>query len=241
MYILVLSLLAGLATTFGGLMVVARPRWSERSLAVLLGGAGGIMGGVVLFDLLPSAWRLGGVLATAEGFCTGVIFLFCLDRLFSFFMPASPQERNKFYMINMGYLIAVGIALHDLPEGIAITAGYAVAHHLGLVLVIAIALHNIPEGMATAVPLLMGGLSSRKIVAINGLVSLFTPAGALLGMMLLKISPGLIALLLAVAAGAMVYIVRFELIPESRTRHPNYSLLGIFVGFNISILLTMWH
>jgi len=241
MEILVLSLLAGLATTFGGLLVVIQPSFSEKALAALLGGAGGVMAGVVLLDLLPSAWKLGGFAAAVEGFSLGILFIFLLDRLFSFFMPASQGERNSFYLLNMGYLIAVGIALHDLPEGIAIAVGYAAESQLGLILVVAIALHNIPEGMATAAPLLMGGMSSKRIMIINGIVSLFTPMGTIIGLMLLKISPQLIALLLATAAGAMTYIVRFELIPESRRRHPNYSLLGVFIGIVLSTMLAIAH
>ncbi len=62
----------------------------------------------------------------------------------------------------MGYLIAIGIALHDLPEGIAIAVGYAAQENLGLIIALAIGLHNIPEGMATAAPLLMGGLTPQK-------------------------------------------------------------------------------
>jgi len=207
----------------------------------LLGGAGGVMAGVALMDLLPSAWKLGGIASAIEGFSLGILFIFLLDRLFSFFMPASHGERNSFYLLNMGYLIAVGIALHDLPEGIAIAVGYAAESQLGLILVVAIALHNIPEGMATAAPLLMGGMSSKRIMIINGIVSLFTPMGTIIGLMLLKISPHLIALLLATAAGAMTYIVRFELIPESRRRHPNYSLLGVFIGIALSMMLAISH
>ena len=239
--IIILSFAAGLATLAGGLVVGLQPRLGERMLAMLLGGAGGIMTGVVIFDLLPSAWKQGGIVPAAEGLFFGIFFLYLLDLLFSFSLPSAPQERDRYYMLNMGYLIAVGIALHDLPEGIAIAAGFASEHQLGLVLIIAIALHNIPEGMATAAPLLMGGAGVRKILLINGVVSIFTPLGTLLGLLLLQLSERLIALLLAVAAGAMIYIVRFELLPESRRRHPNYSLLGILLGALLSIILAFWH
>ncbi len=241
MEILFLSFFAGLATLLGGLAVALQQGLGERALAVVLGSAAGIMAGVVLLDLLPSAWQQGDMPSTVEGFFFGILFLFLLDRIFSFTMPAGPRERDRYYMLNMGYLIAVGIALHDLPEGMAIAVGYAAEVELGIVLVVAIALHNIPEGMATAAPLLMGGSSLRKIMFINGVVSLFTPLGTLMGMLLIHFSARALGELLAVAAGAMVYIIRFELVPEARRRHPNYALLGMLSGTAVSVLLAFWH
>lgn len=241
MKLLLLSLVAGLATTFGGLVVALQRGLSERSLAMMLGGAAGIMTGVVLLDLLPSAARQGGLPAVAQGFFLGLAFLFLLDKIFAFTMPTNSRQRDHYYMLNMGYLIAVGIALHDLPEGMAIAVGYAAEAELGMVLVVAIALHNIPEGMAMAAPLLMGGSSVKAILVVSGIVSLFTPLGALLGMLAIKVSQHFLGELLALAAGAMVYIVRFELVPEARKRHPNYALLGIALGITFSLLLVLWH
>ncbi|WP_366923696.1 ZIP family metal transporter [Metallumcola ferriviriculae] len=241
MELLILSIFAGLATSLGALVVAVQRNLSERSLAVLLGGAAGIMAGVVILDLLPSAWYQGGLSAVVQGFLFGLLFLFLLDRLFAFTAPAGGRDRDSYYMLNMGYLIAVGIALHDVPEGMAIAVGYAAEAKLGVVLVLAIALHNIPEGMAAAAPLLMGGSSFKRIMLVTGIISMFTPLGTLAGMLLVKISIKTLGEMLAVAAGAMTYIVRFELIPEARMRHPNYALLGIAGGAGISLLLALWH
>ena len=116
----------------------------------------------------------------------------------------------------MGYLIAIGIALHDLPEGFAIAAGYAVPGQLGLAIALAIGLHNLPEGMAVAVPLNMAGVSKWSIMGITVLVSLFTPLGTLIGLFLISFSQDFIALLLAMAGGAMFYLVVDELLPAGR-------------------------
>lgn len=141
----------------------------------------------------------------------------------------------------MGYLIAIGIALHDLPEGIAIAVGYSATPELGLIIALAIGLHNIPEGMATAAPLKMGGMNSFKILALTTLVSLITPLGAYLGFIIISISKSLIGLLLAFAGGAMTFIVHNELWPESKRRHPNYSRLGAVCGIVLMLCVGLIH
>jgi len=162
-----------------------------------------------------------------------------LSQVFSRKKANNPNR--QLYFLKMGYLVAIGIALHDLPEGVAIAAGYSAQQHLGLVIATAIGLHNIPEGMATATPLLIGRVQPLKILALNVIVSFFTPIGALIGLVLVQISPHMIALLLAVAAGAMTFIVKNELLPESRRRHPNYSTFGGIIGFLFILALSIVH
>lgn len=239
--VVILSLLAGLATLLGGIAVLILGRPTERSLAIFLGLAVGIMLGVIILDLLPSAYAHGTVFTAFYGFIFGKIFLFLIGQILELISPAAPAQRNMRYLLNMGYLIAVGIALHDLPEGIAIAVGYAAQEHLGWLIALAIGLHNIPEGMAAAAPLRMGGMRPFAIVIIIGLVSLFTPLGTIIGLYIVSISPEKISFLLALAGGAMSYIVLFKLIPEARQRHPNYARLGAAVGFAIIVFLSIIH
>jgi ZIP family zinc transporter len=95
--------------------------------------------------------------------------------------------------------------------------------------------------MAAAAPLRMGGMRPFAIVIIIGLVSLFTPLGTIIGLYIVSISPEKISFLLALAGGAMSYIVLFKLIPEARQRHPNYARLGAAVGFAIIVFLSIIH
>ncbi len=230
--IVISSIVAGLATCLGCLIVLLLGNPKERTLSVLFGLAAGIMLAVVVLDLLPSSLEYGSFRQAAMGFSIGVIIMMTLDLLLSrIYSPVNRGMDSKAYFLKMGYLVAMGIALHDLPEGIAIAAGYSAQKHLGLVIALAIGLHNIPEGMATATPLKIGGVTPLNILLLNIAVSLFTPAGAFIGFILLNLSPRHIAMLLAVAAGAMAFIVKNELLPESRRRHPNYSTVGGIVGF----------
>ena len=167
--------------------------------------------------------------------------MYSMDLLLTILYPQAQKTPSRpTYLLKMGYLIAMGIALHDLPEGIAIAVGYSATDKLGLVLALAIGMHNIPEGMATAAPLRMGGMNPFKILLINGLVSLFTPLGTWLGLLMINISNHFISTLLALAAGAMAYLVKDELLPESHRRHPQFCKLGIGLGLTVILALTYW-
>jgi len=228
------GLLAGLGTCLGALAVIAFGRMRPRTLSLLLGLASGIMTGVIVFDLLPSSLRHGSPEAALAGFWGGLILMAALDLGLNILAPATTKGRHY---LKMGYLIATGIALHDLPEGLAIAAGFATTGKLGPLLVLAIGLHNIPEGMATAAPLRHGGLSTGRVLAINVLISLITPLGTFFGLVLVERSILFIGPLLALAAGAMTYIVLGELAPESRRNNKPLAYLGMLAGLALIFFL----
>ncbi|ATW25989.1 ZIP family metal transporter [Candidatus Formimonas warabiya] len=239
--ILLYSVVAGLATCLGGLLVVVIQKPGEKFLALTLGCAAGIMFGVAILDLIPSAWVYGTPAKFFSGFGAGVLLLKILDLILSKITLGVPRARDRIYLLNMGYLVAIGIALHDLPEGMAIAVGYEAAGQLGLLIALAIGLHNIPEGMAISAPLKMAGMRGGTILLITGLTSIFTPLGTCIGLMLVSFSRYFISFLLAAAAGAMLYIVFGEIGPESRRRHPNYAKLGIAAGIMVILLISLIH
>lgn len=239
--IAVSSIVAGLATCLGCLIVLLLGNPRERTLSTLFGLAAGIMMAVVVLDLIPSSLEQGSFRQASAGFSIGVIIMLILDLILSQIYFPKAQGRNQAYFLKMGYLVATGIALHDLPEGIAIAAGYSAQKSLGIVIALAIGLHNIPEGMATTTPLKIAGSKPLNIFLLNIFISLFTPLGAFIGLFLVKTSPHQISLLLAIAAGAMTFIVKNELLPESRRKHPNYSTLGGIIGFMFILLIGAFH
>lgn len=201
-----------------------------------MGLASGIMLAVIIFDLIPSSLQYGNIMETVVGFALGVGLMLALDVILSHSYTNNHSSTRHY--LKMGYLIAIGIALHDLPEGIAIAAGYSATENLGILIALAIGLHNIPEGMAMTAPLKMGSLRSYQIIIINLFVSVFTPIGTMLGFIIMHLSKGLIATLLALAAGAMTYIVKSELIPESRRGNTLMAGTGGILGFGVIIMLT---
>lgn len=225
--IVIMGLVAGLGTCLGAVIVVFCGHLRPRTISLLLGFAAGVMTAVIIFDLLPSSLKYGSFLFTLTGFLGGIGLMFMLDLALNVLYPST--LRGKGYL-KMGYLIAAGIALHDLPEGLAIAAGFAAAEKLGPILAFAIGVHNIPEGMVCAAPLRVGGLSSSRVLLVNVLISLVTPIGVFIGLLLVKTSPLFISFLLSFAAGAMTYIVLHELAPESRRNSRFLAYLGMLCG-----------
>lgn len=233
-----ISTIAGLATTLGSLLVLMFGKPQERILASLLAGAGGVMLAVVSVDLLPNAWRIGPALQVLIGFALGLCFMYFADlhlKVPNNSLPLSRRQRLK----RAGLLVATGIALHDIPEGMAIAVSQEAAPSLGLLIAAAITLHNLPEGMATTAPLTMAHIRWWKILFLNIGIAFFTPLGALLGLLALEGVQNSLAFFLAFAAGAMTFLVFAELIPLSRERHPHYALLGGTIGFIFFTVISM--
>ena len=139
-----------------------------------------------------------------------------------------------------GIVMACAIALHNMPEGMVIGASYAsdvdqIMGGAGFIMAVVIGLHNIPEGMAVSVPLVSGGMSRWKAIAITALTGAPTIIGAMLGYSLGLLSPIWLSLMLSFAGGAMLYVVFGELLPEAilmwRSKLPAlFVLLGTLVG-----------
>lgn len=233
-----ISTIAGLATTLGSLLVLIFGKPKERILAALLAGAGGIMLAVVGVDLLPEAWKVGPPFQVGFGFLLGLLFMYLADTRLKASHPSLPLSRRQ-RLKRTGLLVATGIALHDIPEGMAIAISQETAAGLGLLIALGITLHNLPEGMATTAPLKMAQIRWWKILLLNLGIAFFTPLGACLGLLALEAVQNSLAFFLAFAAGAMIFLVLAELIPLSRERHPNYALLGGTMGFILFTLISL--
>ena len=139
---------------------------------------------------------------------------------------------------NLGVIriIFIGLTLHNFPEGLAIGAGFEASSTLGLSLAIAVAIHDVPEGISIAVPLKEGGESKIKAIILTAISGVTTGMGSFFGAIAGSVSKQLISGSLALAAGAMLYIVACELIPESKNiykgRFTSFgNILGITLGF----------
>ncbi|HQN43921.1 MAG TPA: ZIP family metal transporter [Anaerolineaceae bacterium] len=142
-------------------------------------------------------------------------------------------------LINTGLLMAIGITLHNLPEGIAVGAGYLHNPNFGLFIAVAILLHNIPEGIATALPLCKGGVCKADALRVAFLSGLAEPVGALLASLVLVSFKGFLPGALAFAGGVMVFITLDELIPTAREYgHEHYTAIGIILGSMFVFILS---
>ncbi|MCQ2742719.1 MAG: ZIP family metal transporter [Bacilli bacterium] len=152
------------------------------------------------------------------------------------------QHKEKGTSLFMaGLIMAIVIALHNLPEGMVIGASYALTPEKivgggGFLIAVVIALHNIPEGMAVAVPLIAGGMKKPKAVLLTALSGLPTVIGALIGFSLGMINTFVLSICLSLASGAMLYVIFGELLPESilmwKSKLPAlFLLIGLLAGF----------
>ena len=155
------------------------------------------------------------------------------------------QPRSGLFLA--GLVMAAAIALHNVPEGMVIGASFAItadeilSNRGGLIMALVIGLHNIPEGMAVAVPLISGGMSKIRSVAVTALSGSPTILGALMGFLIGAISPTALVISLSFASGAMLYVVFGELLPESilmwKSKLPAaLAVLGMLTGLIIIYL-----
>lgn len=227
--ILLIGMLTGVVGTgLGGVITAFTGRPSSKLLGGYLGFAGGIMLALAFVELMPEAIDEGNMFLAITGFVLGVALLVLMDRSFPH-MHFSGAEEGDTKLMKMGYLVAFGIAIHNLPEGVALGAGWVSSTSLGLGLAIILALHNIPEGIAMAAPLAAGGMSRGKVVGLTALAGLPVGLGAWIGGLLGHVSPTLLSLSLGFAAGAMMYISFDELLPEAH-EHSEGSHYGIYGG-----------
>jgi len=229
-----ISLLAGAATGVGGILgVLFRP--GERNMILGLGFSSGIMLGVTFLMLVIESLEAGFFLSFI-GFLAGSLLFFFLDFIF----PHVHVGESRKSLLRLGTLIAIGIAIHDLPEGFGIGSGYCISGSLGTTLAVAITLHNIPEGIAIAIPFNFSGMSKFKTVLICFAAGLTTLVGALVAFYLCGLfSEKVMYSGLAFAAGAMFYITVNELVPEAH-KYGNNRLAGLAVlaGMLVAFLLT---
>ena len=230
----IISLLAGASTGVGGLLgVLFRP--GERSLAFGLGFSSGIMLGVTFLILVVESLEAGFFLSFS-GFIMGTLLFFALD----FILPHIHILESRNSLFRLGTLVAIGIAIHDLPEGFGIGMGYGVSESLGITLALAIILHNIPEGVAIAIPFHSSGMDKWKTILISFSAGLCTLLGALIAFVLHgSVSEKLMYSGLAFAGGAMFYISVNELIPEAH-KYGNIrsTSLGVIAGVITAFALT---
>jgi ZIP family zinc transporter len=237
-----LGLLAGVVGTgAGGLFSVFVKKPTPRFTGTILAFAAGVMLSIIFIELIDESIAHSGHWATIAGLTLGMVVFYLLDHYLPHRHTVSEEETVFGGYLKKGTLLAIGIGLHNLPEGLAIGTGFVGSQELGLSLAILIGLHNIPEGMAVAAPLKQGGFSFPKVLAITALAGLPMGLGALIGALIGSISVFVLGLSFGFAAGAMLYIVCDELIPDAyESAGAHFSIIGIFAGTILGLLFTAW-
>jgi ZIP family zinc transporter len=216
---LVGSVVGAAGTGLGAVIALFIRRTGRKLPSILMSFSGGIMLSVVILDLMPEAYRFGGVAVSVLGMLLGAVFVILLEYILPH-VDVTPDYGDKVQartsrIMRTGVLIAMGIAIHNFPEGLAIGSGLVSSNHYGLALSLLIMMHDVPEGMAMAIPLRLGGVNKAMCVLYAVLAGMPTALGAFLGSLVGNIDASFIGGCMAFAGGAMIYITVKELIPES--------------------------
>ena len=219
----------------------------ERLQKALLGFASGVMVAASVWSLIIPALDLGtgkaSVVPVTIGLLAGFAFLLLIDFVTPHIHPMGGQEGPR-SRLSRTTMLALAVTIHNFPEGMAV--GVAVAGALAsdfsmagaIALSIGIAIQNIPEGAIISMPLRAAGNSRRKSFLIGSLSGIVEPVGGALVLLLASFATATMPYLLPFAAGAMLYVVIEELVPEaSQGEHSNISTIGFAIGFALMMVL----
>jgi len=257
------ALLAGtgtwMVTALGAALVLLTRRFSQKYLDASLGMAAGVMIAASFWSLLAPALEMAGQsplygqsykwLPVLTGFIMGALLLRVVDRLLPHLHAGLAVREGIKTSWQRRTLLVLAITLHNIPEGLAVGVAFGAAAHLSgqaqvaqvgaaLALTIGIALQNFPEGTAVALPLRREGVRRLKCFWLGQLSAVVEPVGAVAGATLVVLVTSILPYALAFAAGAMIFVVAEELIPESqRNGNVDYATMGVIGGFAVMMTL----
>ncbi|ENO90381.1 ZIP family metal transporter [Thauera linaloolentis] len=242
---------AALATALGTLPVLLSQRLSDRVQDSLFGFGAGVMLAASAFSLVipglqaaqdagtfgGGPWSAGGVVGAA--ILLGGVVLLAMDRLLPHEHFIKGREGAVAKKLRRTWLFVIAIALHNLPEGVAIGVGYAGNEGMRAnALAMGIAIQDVPEGLVVAAALLAAGYRRGFAVALGIASGLVEPVGAVAGAAIVGYSAALLPWGLGFAAGAMLFVISHEIIPEShRKGHEAFATAGLMIGFVLMMVL----
>lgn len=239
-------------TLLGAALVFFFKKPNKNVLDAMLGFAAGVMIAASFWSLLSPAIDMAENLnmipwlVAFVGFFSGGVLLFIGDRVFSFIEKRKTKDNRDPKSFKRCLMLILSITLHNIPEGLAVGVAFGTATYgldgatLGAacVLALGIGLQNFPEGTAVSVPLRREGMSRTKAFFFGQLSGVVEPVSAVIGALLVLKVRFLLPYLLAFAAGAMIYVVVQELIPESQTnKKKDIMALFTLVGFSVMMIL----
>jgi ZIP family zinc transporter len=243
-----------LMTSLGSAMVFLFRKTSDgRVQKIFLGFAAGVMIAASVWGLLVPAieeaelrgWP--GWAPAAGGFILGVLFLYSLDKLIPHLHPSANVVEGIPTTARRTTLLVWAVTLHNIPEGMAVGLSFALAaqhpeipgfYASALALALGIGLQNFPEGAAISIPLRQEGMTSRRSFLLGCFSGIVEPVFGVAAVFLAALIAPLMSWLLAFAAGAMMYVVVEELIPEANLgSHSNIGTMGVMAGFLLMMIL----
>ncbi len=240
-------------TTLGAALVFFfRDKISKNLNRIFLGFAAGIMIAASVWSLLIPAiegakeQNIPGFIPAVVGFLGGGLFLLLIDFLLPHIHPMTDIKEGVKSSLKRTTMLVLAVTLHNIPEGLAVGLSFGLALKsndpalltAAIGLAIGIGLQNFPEGAAISLPLKNEKISNGRAFLLGTLSGVVEPIAAVIGILLATWLPAIMPWFLAFAAGAMIYVVVEELIPEAQLdSHSNVGTLSVMVGFAIMMLL----
>lgn len=239
---------AALATMLGTLPVLLSWQPSQRAHDAMLGFGAGVMLAACAFSLIipaleaagsqgTSRWAASGIVAA--GLVAGAFALLIIDRMLPHEHFIKGVEGSRSRQLKRVWLFVIAIALHNVPEGLAIGVAFAGAGtHAASALALGISIQDIPEGLVVALAMRGVGYGRGVAVGVASFTGLIEPLMAMFGVVVVGLSATLLPWGLAGAAGAMLFVISHEIIPEShRQGHESWATGGLIIGFVLMMLL----
>ncbi len=242
---LLLATLAGLSTTVGSLLALFIRNPGRQFMALSLGFAAGVMVIVSFVELLPTSMEVLGFGRGMVAFFAGLAAMLLLDVVVphSYEGVADTTDAGRqSRLLRLGLFVALGIGIHNLPEGMATFVGTLADVRVGTAIAVAVGIHNIPEGLAVAAPVYAATRSKKKAFLWSFLSGVAEPVGAgLAAVFLLPIlTEAALGVVLAGVAGLMVYISLDELLPAAREHGEQHlSIIGAMAGMAV-MAVSLW-
>jgi ZIP family zinc transporter len=238
---LLLSFLAGISTVFGSLIFLFIKDFKKSYLSFFLGISAGAMIYISFIELLPEAIKVLGFFPSNIAFFFGIFFIGIIDIFIPHhFMKYCSRNGVKYDKLMVtGVMVAIGIAIHNFPEGIAVFMSSLGNAKFGFLIAFATAVHNIPEGVAVATPVYFATKSKKKAFWYSFLAGIAEPIGAIMAYVILQpyLSPTFLAYIFAFVAGIMVYISIDELLPSCFENCQGHTAIaGIVLGMLVMML-----
>ncbi len=244
------GMVAAAATALGTLPIVFSKNLSDKITDSMLGFGAGVMLAASVFSLIlpgmnalrdsgAGSWQAG--LTIGGAILLGALLLMVMEHILphEHLFTGRPHHTSDAALLKRTWLFVFAISLHNFPEGLAIGVGFAgVGNLAGSTLATGIAIQDIPEGLVVSLALLNAGYRKQTCIAIGILSGMIEPVGAVLGAAVIHLFSPLLPWGLGFAAGAMLFVISHEVIPEShRKGHETYATAGLMIGFVLMMIL----
>jgi len=217
--------ISGLATIGGIYILLANEKWALKNSILFVSFAAGVMLTIAFTQLLPEAMEANGN-ALLIALITLVIF-YVVEHI----MMIHSCTEEECHIHPMGWMGFIGIGVHSLFDGMVIGVGFGASYKIGVTTAIGVLLHELPEGINITALLMHSGYGRSRTIFLSWLVALATPVGAILAYVIFgNISESVLGILLAIAAGSFIYVSASDLLPETHRNSRKTNILLVILG-----------